>query len=148
MGHNVIPEISKKSNWHIPKYRFLELKYFCLQYPSWKREVADLLASYPNFNPENPSTKSNPEFIDKTSDIAIRISNLNSKISLVGKIAKMSDESIADYIIKGVTEGVSFVRLKTYYEIPCERDMYYDRFRKFFWVLDKVRDKSQMFQLL
>ncbi len=137
MGHNVIPEISKKSKWYIPAYRFLELKYFCLQYPSWKREVEEI--SYALSSGKSVGKKQ-IEFADPTGDLAVRLNNLNSKISLVGKIAKSSDSEIGDWILKGVTEGVSFVRLKTIYEIPCERDMYYDRFRKFFFLLDRLRE--------
>lgn len=137
MGHNVVPEISKKNPWHIPAYRFLELKYFCLQYPSWKREVEEI--SYV-LSSNGSSGRKQIEFVDRTADLAIRLNKLNSKISLVGKIAKSSDNEISDWILKGVTEGVSFVRLKTIYEIPCERDMYYDRFRKFFFLLDQLRE--------
>lgn len=135
MGHFVVSETSRKSKWWIPKYRFLELKYFCLQYPEWKREAYDILLStgHPTFGVDKVMTQI--EFKDSTGDLAIRFQNLNSKISLVGKIAKMSDESIGDYILKAVTENLSFVKLKTIYEIPCERDMYYDRYRKFFYYL-------------
>lgn len=30
--------------------------------------------------------------------------------------------------------------LITLLDIPCSRDMYYDRYRKFFWLLDNARD--------
>lgn len=30
-------------------------------------------------------------------------------------------------------------RKEPLYDIPCERDMFYDRRRKFYWVLDRVR---------
>lgn len=29
--------------------------------------------------------------------------------------------------------------LKTKLDIPCGKDMYYDRYRKFFWLLDNSR---------
>ena len=30
------PELSKKNEYWLPKHRYYELKYFCLQYPYWK----------------------------------------------------------------------------------------------------------------
>lgn len=137
MGHSVIPEISKRSRWWIPKYRFLELKYFCLQYPEWKREAAELIRR--NSGVIQNEIKKQVEFSDPTGDMAIRLGCLNSKIALVEEIGFTVDKEIGEYVLKAVTEGVSFIKLKTLYEIPCERDMYYDRYRKFFYLLDKMR---------
>lgn len=139
MSTTINPEISKKSKWWIPKYRYLELKYFCLQYPMWKKEYADILANL-NVSSNGSEIKNQIEFIDRTADVAIRLDNLNSKISLVGKIANEIDPEIGDYILKAVTNNFSFVKMKALYEIPCERKMYYDRYRKFFWSLDRKRD--------
>lgn len=137
MSTTIIPEVSKKNKYWIPKYRFLELKYFCLQYPEWKREYAILLGLSAS-SATNSEIKTQQEFQDPTGNLAIRLSVLNSKISLVGKIAKMSDPEIGDYVLLAVTRGLSFVKLKTLYEIPCERDMYYDRYRRFFWLMDRA----------
>ena len=50
-----------------------------------------------------------------------------------------ADPELYSYILKAVTEGTTFVVLKSLYGIPCERDMFYDRRRKFYWVLSGVR---------
>ena len=143
MGYFVVSETSKRSRWWIPKYRFLELKYFCLQYPDWKKEMYDLMLLSGATTLNQNGGRSQIEFRDPTGEAAVRIQNLNSKISLVGKIAKMSDSEIGEYILKAVTENLSFVKLKTIYEIPCERDMYYDRYRKFFYLLSRWKDQPQ-----
>lgn len=140
MGHNVIPEISKKSDWWIPAYRFLELKYFCLQYPDWKREAAMILSDTPSLSPNQNGGRSQIDFRDPTASAAIRLRKLNSKISLVGEIAEKSDNELGGYVLKAVTEGLSFITLKTIYDIPCGRDMYYDRFRKFFFILSLTKE--------
>ena len=49
------------------------------------------------------------------------------------------DRYLYKYIIKAVTEGHSYVYLKTKLDIPCSRDTYYDRYRKFFWLLSSMR---------
>ena len=139
MGHSVVPEISKHNKWWIPRNRFLELKYFCLQYPEWKREAYDLMIGAGSRLIQN-GMHSSPEFSDKTGNTAIRLLILNRKISLVQKLAIGIDPVIGKCVLKAVTEGLSFVTLKTVYDIPCERDMYYDRYRKFFYMLDKMRE--------
>lgn len=32
-------ELSKKNPYHIPRYRYYELKYFCRQYDDWKKAL-------------------------------------------------------------------------------------------------------------
>lgn len=36
------PELSKKNKYWVDKNRYYELKYFCLQYPLWKRAYEEL----------------------------------------------------------------------------------------------------------
>lgn len=62
------------------------------------------------------------------------------RIELIERIAEEADKDLRDYILKGVTEGLSYTYLRTKMNMPCSRDMYYDRYRKFFWLLDNVRD--------
>ena len=52
---------------------------------------------------------------------------------------KLTDSDLADYIIIGVTEGCSYDILKARLDIPCCKDVYYELYRKFFWLLDKER---------
>lgn len=99
MGVKLRPELSKKNKYWIDKNRFYELKYFCLQYPLWKKayEVLDglQLCSY-----ELAPSKSN----------------------LPGDITGNCVEE----------------RLR-YFE-RSSRDTYYDRYRRFFWLLDNKRN--------
>lgn len=62
------------------------------------------------------------------------------KMRLVERVTKETDISLNRYLLKAVTEGVSYAYLKTQMDIPCGKDMYYDRYRRFFWMLDKERD--------
>ena len=61
------------------------------------------------------------------------------KMKLVEQAAIEADPDLHPYILKAVTEELSFTYLKTKMNIPCGKDMYYDRFRRFFWLLDKSR---------
>ena len=63
----------------------------------------------------------------------------SDRIELIDETAIDADPCLYEYIIKGVTEGKSYTYLKTVLGIPCGKDMYYDRYRKFFWLLSKKR---------
>lgn len=138
MATVIRPELSIKNKYHIDKHRHYELKHFCLQYPTWKKEYVDLgninIASsmgdrFPMSNlPGDPTAKR-----------AIVRAQLIERIEMVEKIAAEADRYLSQYILKAVTENLSYTYLKTKMGIPCGKDMYYDRYRKFFWLLSKAR---------
>ena len=61
------------------------------------------------------------------------------KIQMLEQAAKDADHYLWEYILKAVTEGLSYTYLRTKLDMPCGRDMYYDRYRRFFWLLNKAR---------
>jgi hypothetical protein len=63
----------------------------------------------------------------------------SERIELIEKIAKEADPYLYPYIIKAVTEELSYTYLKAKLDIPCGKDMYYDRYRRFFWLLSEAR---------
>lgn len=139
MATRIRPELSSKNKYWIDRHRYYELKHFCLQYPIWK-------SLYTEFsNPDIPlsmieriETTNIPG--DPTEKRALLRVYFAEKIDLIEKTAKQSDPYIWEYIVKGVTEGMSYTKLKSKHDIPCGRDMYYDRYRKFFWLLSKERN--------
>ena len=134
----VRPEVSKKNKYWIDKHRHYELKHFCLQYPEWKRAYAEFSdLSTPLSMVERVSTSNLPG--DPTAKRAIMKAYYSEKISLIEKIAAQTDRYLSDYIIKAVTENLSYTYLKSRLEIPCGKDLYYDRYRKFFWLLSEAR---------
>ena len=58
---------------------------------------------------------------------------------MIEQTAKDTDLGLWDYILKAVTEGVSYDYLKARLDIPCCKDVYYELYRKFFWLLNKAR---------
>lgn len=139
MATQIRPELSIKNKYHIDKHRHYELKHFCLQYPEWKRtyaEIDDTSISASSFN-RIPSSNLPG---DPTAKRAMAKARLIERIKMIEKIAKEADEYLYDYILKGVTEGLSYTYLKSRLDMPCGKDMYYDRYRRFFWLLSKVRD--------
>ena len=43
--------------------------------------------------------------------------------------------------IKGITEERPYTYLRSKLGIPCGRDMYYEKYRKFFWLLNEERER-------
>lgn len=132
-------QISEKNRYYIDKHRHYELKHFCLQYPTWKRtytEIENVGLSASSF--ERISSCNLPS--DPTAKHAIVKARLVDRIRMIEKIAREADEYLYDYILRAVTEGLSYTYLKTRLNIPCGKDMYYDRYRRFFWLLNKARD--------
>lgn len=131
-------EISEKNKYWIDKHRHYELKHFCLQYPEWKRNYSDFdNASLPLSMIERVSTSNLPG--DPTAKRAMMKAYYYEKIKMVEKVALETDTCLHQYILKAVTEGLSYTYLKTKMGIPCGKDMYYDRYRKFFWLLSNTR---------
>lgn len=132
-------EISEKNKYYIDKHRHYELKHFCLQYPDWKRTYAEIDGSTIAASSFSKTPSGNLPG-DPTGKRAITKARLSERIELIEKIAREADSYIHDYILKAVTEGLSYTYLKSRLDIPCGKDMYYDRYRRFFWLLNKARD--------
>lgn len=140
MATLIRPELSTKNKYWIDKHRHYELKHFCLQYPTWKRTYAalDNLSISTSRMDDTPISSTAPS--DTTAKCAIRKAHYSEKIQLVERAALEADEDLWFYILKAVTEGYSYTYLKTRMDIPCGKDLYYDRYRRFFWLLSKARD--------
>lgn len=132
-------ELSKKNKYWIDKHRYYELKHFCMQYKAWKK-------TYSAFNELSITTALLDKMpsgnipSDLTATYAIQKAYYSDRIKLIENTAMKTDKELYSYILKAVTEGLSYTYLKSKLEIPCGRDMYYDRYRRFFWLLNESRD--------
>ena len=138
MSTVVRPELSARNRYWIEKHRYYELKHFCLQYPTWKkaRYALDGFEKMPaNFAPVSKTNIiSNPT--EKCVEARLFYSN---RIDMVEKIAKETDDCLYDYILKAVTEGISYDSLRIRLDIPCCKEAYYNLYRRFFWLLSMER---------
>lgn len=138
MATVIRPEISTKNKYWINKHRHYELKHFCLQYPMWKSAYAVLEPGIHSSAAERTPSTNLPG--DPAAHLAIKRAYYSERINLVERIAREADEFLYGYILKAVTEGLSYTYLKAKLEIPCGRDMFYDRYRRFFWLLNESRN--------
>lgn len=138
MSTKIRPEVSKKNRYWLDRHRYYELKHFCMQYPGWKKSRDEL----DGYFARGAVTQIRTEKRYATSQTEVfaeaRLYYLD-RIRMVENAAEEASPELAKYLIIGVTEGVSYEHLKARLEIPCGKDLYYDIYRRFFWLLDKAR---------
>ena len=138
MSTTIRPSVSPKNKYWIDRHRYYELKHFCLQYPIWYKKYQST-----NGMISLPATDTifveSSEVSDPTSKAAIEKAFYAERIRMIHRAAFDADSQLFTFIIRAVTEDLSFTFLKTRLDIPCSRDTYYDRYRKFFWILSKMR---------
>lgn len=138
MATVIRPEISIKNKYHIDKHRHYELKHFCLQYPNWKKAYSSLNGDSIASSAAEKLPSSNIPGDPTAKQATMKLYYLD-RINLIERTAMDADKELYTYILKAVTEELSYTYLKSRLKIPCGRDMYYDRYRKFFWLLNKSR---------
>lgn len=133
------PELSEKNPYWIERHRYYELKHFCLQYPIWKKAylALDGMSKQPDILERVSKTGVHG---DPTANCVIAREFYLNRIVMIDEIAIETDYELAYYILLGVTEGHSYDTLKMKFGIPCCKDVYYELYRKFFWLLSKKRE--------
>lgn len=108
-----------------------------------KEKLEDaIVAAYKDLE-DNPSidiSLGGSEISDKTGDTAVKRASMRARMKMIEQAAIAADPDIYAFIFKSVTQGISYEKLVAS-GIPCGRDYFYDRYRKFFWILDQIREK-------
>lgn len=102
--------------YYIEKFRYLELYYFCLQYDEKKRRIG---------NAEDEAEKSRLKKDIEMMDTALLLA--------------ADSEIVADCIKKNVTsKNMPWEKLN----VPIGRRQFYEKRRKFFWILNRLTSIS------
>ena len=130
-------ELSEKNEYYVEKHRFLELKHFCLQYPIWKEAYCSLdgLSKRPTDLLIFSKTVESP-----TEKCAIAKQYYLERMTMIENACYQTDKELCSYILHAVTEERSYESLLQKYSIPCCREYYYKLYRKFFYILSKLRE--------
>ena len=124
-------ELSKKNKYYISKYRYYELKYFCLQYFDYKRKSK----SFDGYTKTNTNCIHTCEISNPTERCVESRENYIFKMQLIEHAAAMTDPILKDYILIGVTSNLSYEKLKARTNIPSSKGLYYELYHKFFYML-------------
>ncbi|WP_277409552.1 hypothetical protein [Lacrimispora xylanisolvens] len=127
------------SKYGISKNRFWELYFWCLQYGEWREELKYKTDTVKSVRIASMPSSHSP--VDVTQQLAIRRVMLEQNCKLIEQTAIETDADIYKYIMKAVTEeDITYEYLRMIMEIPCSHNTYYDRRRKFYWLLDKRKN--------
>ena len=130
------PELSKRNPYYLPRHRYYELKHFCAQYGDWKKALL-LLDGWKSGGDLNSSIRGNLPS-DPTEQEALLRAYYSQKIKMVEDCIAQVEPAVAPFLKMGVTEGLSYNHLRAR-GCPCGSEMYYDIYRRFFWILHKAR---------
>lgn len=116
---------------------FLFFSVSAIMYNEWKQLYSGRSLIQ---NPKISRVSFSGKHSDFVGEEAVRRVLVGHKIELVEQAAHDTDPELAGYILLSVTEGMPWTELEMMEEIPCSRGTFYDRYRKFFWILDQRRE--------
>lgn len=137
MNNQQRAELSKKNPYWIPRDKYYELLYFSRQYWTMRQEKKELLRTYPTISYDENYTItdiSNP--VEKA---VCRVSYLTDMMKLIEDTVKEVDPDIYKWLLNGVTTDKSYEYLNQKMGLPMSRSAYYERYRKYFFLLSKKR---------
>lgn len=122
--------------YKLSKFEYGYAKWFSLKYPEWLEEYNRLKDSVGAMNYDSIPGGSG-KVNDSTMNLATRRAEIRDKMLKVEHAAYDAGGEIDEYILKSVIyEGNTFEKMKAM-GLPCERTMFYDRRRKFYYLLSK-----------
>ena len=131
------PELSKKNPYWIPKEKYYELLYFSRQYNTMRQEKRDLLRTYQSIGTSEYVMTS--DISDPVIKAAVRAEELSAKMKLIEDTVMEAGPDIYKWLLIGVTTDYSYNYLAKKLNMPAGKDLYYDRYRKYFYYLSKKR---------
>lgn len=123
--------------YDISPKRYKELCGFCEQYPEWKEALkrmgVGIKAQAMDGMPHGTGTS------DPTALIALRRSEIEERINLIERVAAEADKEFAKQIILNVCYEMPYYQLNMSHGLHISRNSFYNRRRKFFYLLSKKR---------
>lgn len=138
MMPDIRPELSLKNKYYLPKHRYYELKHFCLQYPIWKKAVYSLDGL--SRSTDYISISKQRSMSDPVLKAVLARDYYKKRMDMVEKACRDASKDLSKYLLIAVTEERPFNYLQMKLEIPCTRSEYYEYYRKFFWILNLIRE--------
>ena len=139
MATTIRPELSEKNPYWIEKHRYYELKHFCLQYPIWRKAYASL-NSFSSKPADWAMFIVTSTLGDPTAKVGMARAYYSERTDMIERVTEQTDQQLAPYILKAVTEGWSYDILKVRLGIPCCKDTYYELYRRFFLAAESRKE--------
>lgn len=130
-------KLSDKNEYYISPHAFYTAYHFALRYGEWLEEYETMAASGIKGINYGRDSGGGSHIGDPTSALGMKLSVISRNLTLIQSAAREAGQDLYPYILQGVTvEGVTYKYLRTK-RIPCSRNEYYARRRKFYYLLSK-----------
>lgn len=126
-------ELSRESEYFIPGNLYRQCIYFCRQYPDWAAALSSPPDSGKGIDYSVPRVQTSGDF-DPVEAEGIRRHQYAIKKQIVDDAIMEAAPEIAKWLLLGVAYRKSFEDLEAM-GMPCGREYYFRRRRKFFWLL-------------
>ena len=125
----------KKSKWKMAKHDFYMAYHFSLRYNELKDKKKGIIgiSSIHSDGMPHGNKITNPTEIQ-----AIELSTCEKEMEIIESTVREADESLYPWLLKGVTnENISYNYLRNVMGIPCGKNTYYEKRRKYYYLLAK-----------
>lgn len=132
-------KMSYEGKYKLSRSEYNAAKWYAYRFNEWLDEYNSLKDSVSAISYENADM---PHAVNKTSNptetLAERRAVLREKMDRITRICQTAGGDLSDYLFKAVVnENVTYSTLKALMDIPCSANTFYDRRRKFYWLLAK-----------
>ncbi len=132
-------KIGEQNRYEISPNRYVELRYFCLQYDEMRKKAIDCmdmsLRASGGKSASGANGESAPERITELRERYVRDTEL---IERAAQLACGEDRGVLPFLMYSVTKGASYERVPLI--PPCGRRNFYEKYRRaFFCHLDKLK---------
>ena len=135
--------LSMKNEYYIPKYRYYELKYRCLQYNDWLEEFNNA-TGYLATHDTSEERVDGGEIRDLVYEAMVKRSYYKCKMDTLKHCLLSLPMYLQNPIFEAVTEGKGWQVIQARHELTCTRDEYYKAYHYFFYIYSKCSDTSSL----
>lgn len=133
-----IKRLSQRNKYYLPIEARRAMIHFAMRYQEWRNEY-DLIGGTGTFNMDGMPHGTNT--IDTTERDGIRRAELAGKMKLIEETVRETTrdgyEWMYEYLLKGVTQAIGYTYLREVCNMPCGKNLYYEKTREFYWRLEK-----------
>lgn len=120
----------KLDKYNISPEKYRELKYFCKQYEEKKANIQYGITAI-----NQDKSGASDGIGSPTEAQALRNERYLKEVELIEQTAIEVDSELKEYIIKAVTQDLTY----EYLNVPCGRRQFYTKRRQFFYLLSQKR---------
>lgn len=129
------PLIDENNPYFLPKEEYLTALHYALQYKEWCKELSAAPDTSKTIAYDGEKVQTSGGY-DSTAEVAIRRQMIAKKKRLVEDTIREAGGEIYPYLLRGVCGGQPFWELRQQ-GMPCEKDYYYKRRQKFYYLLSR-----------